>query len=97
MADVCARSYEEHLSGLSEASLIALLQARPDVLVQPVPRGFSQLAQRLDGAESLAAALRTANRDMVMLGRPPSPWAPRRQFQLSRSCSTRQSRQCELA
>jgi hypothetical protein len=68
MADVCARSYEEHLSGMSEASLIALLQARPDVLVQPVPRGFSQLAQRLDGAESLAAALRTANRDMVMLG-----------------------------
>jgi hypothetical protein len=68
MADVCARSYEENLSGLSEVSLIALLQARPDVLVQPVPRGFSQLAQRLDGAESLAAVLRTANRDMVMLG-----------------------------
>jgi hypothetical protein len=68
MADVCARSFAEHLSGLSEVSLIALLQARPDVLVQPVPRGFSQLAQRLGGAESLAAALRTANRDMVMLG-----------------------------
>ncbi|MFL6149256.1 MAG: helicase-associated domain-containing protein [Pseudonocardiaceae bacterium] len=49
-------------------SLIALLQARPDVLVQPVPRGFTQLAQRLGGAESLAAALRTTNRDMVMVG-----------------------------
>jgi XPB/Ssl2-like helicase family protein len=68
MADVCARSFAEHLSGLNEVSLIALLQARPDVLVQPVPRGFTQLAQRLGGAESLAAALRTANRDMVMVG-----------------------------
>jgi hypothetical protein len=68
MGDVCARSFAEHLSGLNEVSLIALLQARPDVLVQPVPRGFTQLAQRLGGAESLAAALRTANRDMVMVG-----------------------------
>ncbi|HEY3689930.1 MAG TPA: helicase-associated domain-containing protein [Pseudonocardiaceae bacterium] len=65
---MCARSFAEHLSGLNEVSLIALLQARPDVLVQPVPRGFTQLAQRLGGAESLAAALRTANRDMVMVG-----------------------------
>ncbi len=68
MTDVSARSFVEHLSGLSEVSLIALLRARPDVLVQPVPRNFSQLAQRLGGAESLAAALRTANRDMVMVG-----------------------------
>ncbi|MFN2479598.1 MAG: helicase-associated domain-containing protein [Pseudonocardiaceae bacterium] len=45
-----------------------MLQARADVLVQPVPRGFSQLAQRLGGPESLGAALRTANRDMVMVG-----------------------------
>ncbi|MGH3798649.1 MAG: helicase-associated domain-containing protein [Pseudonocardiaceae bacterium] len=63
-----ARSFVEYLSGLDEASLTALLQARPDVLVQPVPRGFSQLAQRLGGADSLGAALRTVNRDMVMVG-----------------------------
>lgn len=62
------RSFAEYLSGLSEASLTALLQARPDVLVQPVPRGFSQLAQRLGGVDSLGAALRTVNRDMVMVG-----------------------------
>ncbi|MGB9278703.1 MAG: helicase-associated domain-containing protein, partial [Pseudonocardiaceae bacterium] len=68
MAGVCARSFAEYLSGLSEASLIALLHARPDVLVQPVPRGFGQLAQRLSGAESLGAALRTVNRDMVVIG-----------------------------
>jgi hypothetical protein len=56
------------LCGLDEVALTALLLARPDVLVQPVPRGFSQLAQRLGGAESLGAAMRTANRDMVIVG-----------------------------
>ncbi|MGH3872779.1 MAG: helicase-associated domain-containing protein [Pseudonocardiaceae bacterium] len=63
-----ARSFAEYLSGLTEASLTALLQARPDVLMQPVPRGFSQLAQRLDGADSLVVALHTVNRDMVTVG-----------------------------
>ncbi|MGH3835693.1 MAG: helicase-associated domain-containing protein, partial [Pseudonocardiaceae bacterium] len=62
-----ARSFADYLSGLDEASLTALLQARPDVLVQPVPRDFSQLAQRLDGADSLVGALRTVNRDTVMV------------------------------
>ncbi|MGH3935744.1 MAG: helicase-associated domain-containing protein, partial [Pseudonocardiaceae bacterium] len=61
-------SFAEYLSALDEASLTVLLQGRPDVLVQPVPRGFTQLAQRLGGADSLATALRTANRDMVVLG-----------------------------
>ena len=50
MTDVGTRSFAEYLSGVDESSLTALLQARPDVLVQPVPRGFSQLAQRLGGA-----------------------------------------------
>ena len=54
---------------MDEAALTALLHARPDVLAQPVPRGFSQLAQRLSGADSLGAALRTVNRDLVMVGR----------------------------
>jgi Helicase conserved C-terminal domain len=73
MTDVSTRSFDptsfaEYLSGLGEVSLTALLHARPDVLVQPVPRGFSQLAQRLGGADSLGAALRTVNRDMVIVG-----------------------------
>lgn len=73
MTDVNARSFAprsfaEYLSGLDEAALTALLHARPDVLVQPVPRDLSQLAQRLGGADSLGAALRTVNRDMVMVG-----------------------------
>ncbi|MGH3693896.1 MAG: helicase-associated domain-containing protein [Pseudonocardiaceae bacterium] len=60
-----ARSFAEYLSGMGEPALTALLQARPDVRVQPVPRGFDQLAQRLSGAESLGAALRSMNRDTV--------------------------------
>jgi hypothetical protein len=58
----------EHLSGVGELSLTALLQARPDVLAQPAPRGFSQLAQRLGVAESLGVALHSANWDTVIVG-----------------------------
>ncbi|HEX8934466.1 MAG TPA: hypothetical protein VF788_09790, partial [Pseudonocardiaceae bacterium] len=65
---MCARSFAEYLFDVGELQLTALLQARPDVLVQPVPRGFSQLAQRLSGAESLGAALRSMNRDAVIVG-----------------------------
>ncbi|MGH3763631.1 MAG: helicase-associated domain-containing protein [Pseudonocardiaceae bacterium] len=65
---MCARSFAEYLSGVGESRLTALLQARPDVLAQPVPRGFSQLAQRLGGAESVGAALHSVNRDAVMVG-----------------------------
>jgi hypothetical protein len=68
MTDMCARSFAEYLFDVGELQLTALLQARPDVLVQPVPRGFSQLAQRLSGAESLGAALRSMNRDAVIVG-----------------------------
>lgn len=68
MTDVSSRSFVDYLSGLGEASLSSLLEARPDVLVEPVPRNFSQLAQRLGGADSLVGALRTVNRDTVMVG-----------------------------
>ncbi|MGH4008853.1 MAG: helicase-associated domain-containing protein [Pseudonocardiaceae bacterium] len=68
MADVSSRSFADYLSGLDNASLTALLQTRPDVLVQPVPRDFSQLAQRLGGADSLVGALRTVNRDTAVVG-----------------------------
>jgi hypothetical protein len=68
MTGMCARSFSEYLSSVGESALTALLHARPDVLVQPVPRGFSQLAQRLAGAESLGAALCSMNRDAVLVG-----------------------------
>jgi hypothetical protein len=67
MAGMCARSFADYLSGVGEGPLAAMLHGRPDVLVQPVPRSFHQLAQRLGGAESLAAALRTADRDTVII------------------------------
>jgi hypothetical protein len=65
---VTAASFAEYLAGLDESALKALLRARPDVLAQPVPRGFEQLAQRLTGPDSLVAALRSVDRDAVVVG-----------------------------
>ncbi len=61
-------SFAEYLSGLDEASLIALLQARPDARAHPVPRGFTQLAQRLSGPGSLNTAICKLNRDSIIVG-----------------------------
>ena len=61
-------SFAEHLSGLDEASLASMLALRPDVRLQPVPRGFHRLAQRLGGADSLSAAMQTLNRDALVAG-----------------------------
>ncbi|MEV6606756.1 helicase-associated domain-containing protein [Kutzneria sp. NPDC051319] len=60
--------FDEYLAGLGESALAALLRARPDVLVEPVPRGFAQLAQRLSSASSLVAVLQTLNRDQLVAG-----------------------------
>ncbi|WP_043721015.1 hypothetical protein [Kutzneria sp. 744] len=60
--------FDEYLAGLGEPALAALLRARPDVLVEPVPRGFAQLAQRLSSASSLVAVLQTLNRDQLVAG-----------------------------
>ena len=67
MTDMCARSFAEYLFDVGELQLTALLEARPDVLAQPVPRGFSQLAQRLGGAESLGAIRKPTKIDGVSL------------------------------
>lgn len=61
-------SFGEYLAGLGKEALAGLLRARPDVRVDPVPRGFEQLAQRLSGPDSLAAALRSVDRDAVVVG-----------------------------
>jgi hypothetical protein len=61
-------SFAEYLAGLDEAALTALLRARPDVRVAPVPRGFEQVAQRLCAPDSLVAALRSVDRDAVVVG-----------------------------
>ncbi|MFC5993471.1 helicase-associated domain-containing protein [Pseudonocardia hispaniensis] len=62
-------TFAEALTELSAERLTALLQARPDVLVEPVPRSFEQLAQRLHGAESLSDALELCTGDMVTTAR----------------------------
>lgn len=61
-------AFAEYLSGLDKPVLVALFKARPDVLSKPVPRGFSQLAERLSTPGSLGAALRMVNRDVVTVG-----------------------------
>lgn len=61
-------SFAEYLVGLDEAALTGLLRARPDVRVEPVPCGFEQLAQRLCGPDSLVMALRSVDRDAIVVG-----------------------------
>jgi hypothetical protein len=61
-------SFAEHLAGLDETALVRLLRLRSDVRVEPVPRGFVQLAERLGGSDSLVSALRVVNRDAVVIG-----------------------------
>ena len=60
--------FDQYLAGLDETDLVALLAARPDVLVEPAPRGFAELAQRLSSASSLVAVLQTLNRDQLVAG-----------------------------
>ncbi|WP_240724201.1 hypothetical protein [Frankia sp. B2] len=62
------RSFVDHLADLDLPALAALLRSRPDVLIEPVPRGFGQLAQRLESPDSLAAALWELNRDTLRVG-----------------------------
>lgn len=61
-------SFAGYLASLDEAALTALIEARPEVRVEPVPEGFGELAQRLGGANSLGEALLTVNRDEVVAG-----------------------------
>jgi hypothetical protein len=61
-------SFTEYLAGLGEPRLTLLLRVRPDVRIEPVPRGFEQLAQRLGGPDSMARALRSVNRDAIVVG-----------------------------
>jgi hypothetical protein len=63
-----AGSFAAYVAELDEAGLRKLLRARPDVLMEPAPRGFEQLAQRLSGPDSLVAALRSVNRDAIVVG-----------------------------
>ncbi|WP_020498300.1 helicase-associated domain-containing protein [Sciscionella marina] len=61
-------SFAGYLAGLDETKLIQLLRMRADVRVEPVPTSFTQLAERLAGADSLSFGLREVNRDCVVVG-----------------------------
>lgn len=61
-------SFSQFLSGLDGAALTALLRARPDTCVEPVPRDIERLAQRLNGLDSLGAALRRLDHDQLVVG-----------------------------
>ncbi|AZI59182.1 hypothetical protein EH165_14570 [Nakamurella antarctica] len=58
-------SFAQHLQSLPRRRLEDLLARRPDVLVEPAPRNFVQLAQRLCGPGSVAAVLCAVNGDML--------------------------------
>jgi hypothetical protein len=62
-------SFAEYLARLDEPALVRLLGARPDVRIEPVPRGYEQLAQRLCLPDSLAAALLELSLDLHVAGR----------------------------
>lgn len=61
-------SLADYLSTMDEEGLARLLAARPDALIEPAPRDFAQLARRLSGPGSLAAALSAVNRDAMAVG-----------------------------
>lgn len=59
-------SFTEYLDGLDAERLAALLEHRADVLVEPAPRTVHELAQRLNGTDSLSLALPRLNYDQVI-------------------------------
>lgn len=64
----CDVSFATYLSTLDQEPLAELLAARPDVRTEPAPRGFTQLAQRLSGPDSIIAALHRLSRDALSVG-----------------------------
>src|SRR5947209_4080515 len=62
-------TFAEHLEGLDDEALAALLTQRPDVCVEPTPSDFARLADRLCTAGSLRDVLCRADRDATEVAR----------------------------
>jgi hypothetical protein len=62
-------TFAEHLEGLDDEALAALLSNRRDVCVEPAPSDFARLADRLCTAGSLRDALARADRDATEAAR----------------------------
>lgn len=58
--------FADHLASLDETALTELLEHRPDVLLEPAPHDVGELAERLDGVNSLAAAMPVANANEIL-------------------------------
>ncbi len=62
-------SLSAYLATLDAAALSALLEQRPDLLVEPAPRDVAELADRLDGVDTLSRALFTMDHDELTTAR----------------------------
>lgn len=62
-------SLAAHLATLRPAELAAVLDRRPDVLVEPVPRDVAELAARLNGVDSLHVAFVELDADELTVAR----------------------------
>ena len=62
-------SLRAHLAALDAHALAAVLDRRPDVLVEPAPASLDELAHRLTGVDSLARALPLMDADEVAVTR----------------------------
>ena len=62
------QQFADHLAGLPRADLTGILEARPDALLEPAPRSYLQLAQRLNTPTSVVAALWQTTRDSLTVG-----------------------------
>jgi hypothetical protein len=65
---VSAASFAEHLAAMDPEGLTELVRSRPEVCLEPVPRTFAELAQRLDDPQSLATALHRCRADALTVG-----------------------------
>lgn len=66
---VGATSFADHLAGLDDDALVALLRLRPDACVEPVPSDMGRLADRLCSPASVASALPCLDHDSLAVGR----------------------------
>jgi hypothetical protein len=62
-------SFADYLAGMDVDDLTAVLERRPEILVEPVPRDVAELADRLGGVDSLSAALSTMDADELAVAR----------------------------
>jgi hypothetical protein len=61
-------TFADHLAALDAGELTRLVAARPEVCLEPTPRTYAELAQRLSDPQSLVSALHRCDADAVTVG-----------------------------